>query len=1325
MGNRTVVVDLIVNTAKWTAGFQKASHDMASATTNAETKTRALQTQVGLLGVGMTTFAALGVRAWARFDQAMSRVEATGGSAAERINDLTEAAKSDQVTQLGYSATEAAESIYELTKAGVDANDVIGGALSGSLALAAAETMDAAESASIMASVLTQFNKEGTDAAHVSDLLVAAAGKAQGSAHDLGFAFKQSGLVAHQFGLSLEETTGTLALFANAGLIGSDAGTSLRTMLLHLVGPSGKSAELMKELGFSAYDASGQFKSMEELTNSLVASLKGKTEEERNSALATIFGADAVRAASLLYEQGGDAVVEWTNKVNDAGYAQEVARKRMDNLNGDIKILNSTWEKFLIGMGESADAPLRGLVQAATAVVDAFADMPPAVQGLTMALAGGGGLGILGVLAIGQVLSALSTLQTGLVTTGVVGEAAAAKIVRGMRIATIATGALGVAATVGFALWATEAAKAAAAVDGYVATLDEAGAATESTVGHIREVLTEGQDLGWNDFFGNYDLISNAEKMGIAVDDLAGYILNEKDAVDRVNAAWKEYQGSTWDFGATGRHVDIQQMTTALDNQKGSLEEARKEKEIQSKVNDRLAGTEGGVAEATGETGDAMAGATDSIEEQTKAIQSNIDAWHELAGVHMDAAEAQANYEQALDDTDEAIKAAQTDTDKYSKLLQENRSSLDLSTQAGRDAQDALQGLAKASLENMQASYDNGASTEELTEQMRRARNQFIGAAMDAGLTREAARQLARDWGLIPENVETTVKANDKATGTIRSIKSELAMLRDQTIYVTTVRREAFERARINDNRSRPGFAGGGALYGGTPGHDSIPIMGMPGEHMLTVKDVKAMGGQEAVYAFRQALHAGNTGFMAMAKGGAVPNKRSLRGQPLSYWQGALRTNLEQLQLIKRISDLKKDLSLSGKERLSSIDRRIATEELKSARRELDHSRIAERMGSAADFRRWMAASERAAQARGARADAREQRAEARTDTTRSIRRGEIMDSLTGGLDGVYSITDQARGLIDSGTVSGKSKTQLWDAIGKAEKAAKGLYGELDKIELKMEQAVEKADELRQIKEAVAGSIAGGFGLADVQGPVNPWSGVQGAASGSQMLAAAQSYATKAKTLGEKLVALQKKGFTGAILQEIAMMGVDAGVAAADSLLALDTSSVTAFNTAYSDIEKWSNYAGEAVTGGFYKGGLAAADGIVKGLEAEQDKIEAAIEKMAKGMQDALKRALGIKSPSRVFAGLMTYVGDGTVLGLKRQEPRVSAAAADLLNVASGNFVNASDFASNTAGKYGNMATGQGNVTNIKVEVTSNNAVAEKDSVIVNKALQVAASIGS
>src|SRR5699024_4803767 len=103
--------------------------------------------------------------------------------------------------------------------------------------------------------------------------------------------------------------------------------------------PTGKSAKLMDELGISVYNAQGEFIGMEGLAGQLQDRLGGLSQEQRNAALATIFGQDAIRTSAILYEQGAEGVAQWTSAVDDQGYAAEVAAARLDNLKGDLEQL--------------------------------------------------------------------------------------------------------------------------------------------------------------------------------------------------------------------------------------------------------------------------------------------------------------------------------------------------------------------------------------------------------------------------------------------------------------------------------------------------------------------------------------------------------------------------------------------------------------------------------------------------------------------------------------------------------------------------------------------------------------------------------------------------------------------------------------------------------------------------------------------------------------------------------------------------------------------------------------------------------------------------
>jgi TP901 family phage tail tape measure protein len=396
---RTVSIKLLADVAGYMSGLQRAAvatkefgGELDKAAKGGKVDKIAKATAV--LGLGLVGVAAGAVKMSMDFDRSMSAVSAaTHGSVSEMTALRQAAIQAGKDTQ--YSATEAADGITELAKAGVSTADILGGGLKGALALAAAGQLSVADAAQVSASAMTQFRLSGDQVPHVADLLAAAAGKAQGSVHDVGMALNQSGLVAAKFGMSIEDTTGVLAEFAHAGLLGSDAGTSLKTMFLAMANPVGQTADMMKQLGISFYDANGQFIGLSGVANVLQLRLRSLTQEQRNQALSQIFGNDAIRAASILYEDGAQGVDKWKSAVNDSGYASATAAKMTDNLSGDLERLRGSLETVAIESGTGANAGLRKLAQGAEAAVNAFGSLPGWIQQSITVLSGVGGISLL------------------------------------------------------------------------------------------------------------------------------------------------------------------------------------------------------------------------------------------------------------------------------------------------------------------------------------------------------------------------------------------------------------------------------------------------------------------------------------------------------------------------------------------------------------------------------------------------------------------------------------------------------------------------------------------------------------------------------------------------------------------------------------------------------------------------------------------------------------------------------------------------------------------------------------------------------------------
>lgn len=323
------------------------------------------------IGIGAIGIAAVGTAA--HFNKAMSGVGAVAGATASQLDGLREAAlKAGADTS--FSASQAADAEAELARAGVSVADITGGALIGSLGLAAAGQLDLADAATISAQAMNTFGLGGKDVGHIADVFAAGANKSAADVHQLGDALRQSGLVAAQYGLSLETTVGALSAFHDKALIGSDAGTSFKAMLQRLTPQGAPAAAAMKEIGFSAFDANGKFVGLADVAQQLQDGLKNLNDEQRASALTTIFGSDAVRAATVLYGLGAKGVNDYTAAVDDQGAAAEVAAKQLDNLSGDIEVIKGSVETALIRLGDLGDDAFRGTVQGANDVVNAFND---------------------------------------------------------------------------------------------------------------------------------------------------------------------------------------------------------------------------------------------------------------------------------------------------------------------------------------------------------------------------------------------------------------------------------------------------------------------------------------------------------------------------------------------------------------------------------------------------------------------------------------------------------------------------------------------------------------------------------------------------------------------------------------------------------------------------------------------------------------------------------------------------------------------------------------------------------------------------------------
>jgi TP901 family phage tail tape measure protein len=829
-------------------------------------------------------------KSYMEFEASMSKVAAVADATARQQEALSKAAiKAGQDTV--FSATEAAAAEAELAKAGVSVDNILGGALTGSLNLAAAGQIDLADSAEIAAQAMNIFKLEGSDVGHIADVLTAGANKSAAGVDDLGMALKQGGLVAAQTGLSLEDTVGALSAFADNALKGSDAGTSLKTMLQRLNPQSTEAAALMDELGLRAYDSQGNFVGLAEYAGQLQQALGGMSAEQRNAALSTIFGSDAIRAASILMEQGEAGVRKYVAAVDDQGAAARMAARQTDNLKGDIERLKGTLESAFINAGSGGNAGLRSLVQGITGAVDAFNKLSPEAQSAAVQVAAVSAAALLvggaGIKATTSILAMKAAME---------GAGAA-----GARLATVLK-------TVGAGVVVAAVAGVANELVSMQAKAEIADVSVKDLAASLGQLGKSGNlSGGIADLFRrDGGLFSSQEKIVTTADAVSRFASVANDALgDSLyskfvrlqdmgeGAAQLEKYVSSLD-GALADMVragNADQAKAALDRMLSGIKDQGVVDEVRGKFEQYQAALdETAVAGASATDGAKdVASATDGAASSAKAAADATKAWaDELAGIAnplLDARSAARDFEQAIDDASAALK--------------DNGKTLDITSEKGRNNQAALDGVAKAAVAQITAMQANGASQGELQAKLSSSRASLQATAEKFRMSKATAEAFADQVLKVPTQHTTNLTANTggavqsvsvltrtvngvptyktitigastaQAMSAIGTLQYRINGLNGKTVTITT--RYVTEGRRAGSMAMTGGLtrAEGGPVYGpGSGTSDSVPALLSNGEHVWTADEVARVGGHGAMYRARAAAKAGALKF---AEGGAVP----------------------------------------------------------------------------------------------------------------------------------------------------------------------------------------------------------------------------------------------------------------------------------------------------------------------------------------------------------------------------------------------------------------------------------------------------------------------
>lgn len=782
--NKNIVIRLMADTASYEAAMTRAgstAKTVASGMENTGRKSALIASGMTAAGLAVAAFGVAAVKMAADFDQQMSTVQANTGATSAQMDQLRAAAIEAGASTV-YSASDSADAINDLGKAGMSVTDILTGGLSGALNLAASDGMAVGDAAEYMANALSMFHLKGSQASQVADTLAAGAGKAVGNVSDFGEALNNCGAQANSFGMNIQETTGVLALFAQNGTIGAEAGTQLNSMLMKLAAPSTEASNTMKELGISAYDAQHHFVGMANFAGQLQKAEKGLTDEQRNQANATIFGSYAIKAANYLYEAGESGVNKWTKAVSESGYAAEQAAAKNNNLKGDLENLGGSMESLMISVGEGAQGPLRKMVQGLDTLVDAFAGLPSGVQQTLVVMASLAGVfgavhkaagnlnGSTSTMAnniglaidpIQRVKTALASAQTAfemfrasgmsaqeqLETFGTSASRAELKTAGfkavGSSVMSLLGGPWGIALTV-----------AGVALSAFISRQQKAKAASEQ----LESALESGSDVA-SEIAGAYQDMSSGgvklttwlDKAGISLTDMTSAAMGNEAALKRVNKQIKEIDKPG--IGATAASA----IKKALKEESKAYDDASKKANEKSKAAKNAVDADGKSASAAKEAASANKELGSSASDASSQIDDLVQALFGLESGNLTA-------DQAVDQLNQKIGELSDTCEDNGVVFDQSGNLLDRFSEQGTKTKQALEDIASSAQNAAEKILKQGESTGFSSDEIERAngvlqdaRDAIIRQAEASGMSEQAANALADRWGLSSDSIKASI----------------------------------------------------------------------------------------------------------------------------------------------------------------------------------------------------------------------------------------------------------------------------------------------------------------------------------------------------------------------------------------------------------------------------------------------------------------------------------------------------------------------------------------------------------------------------------------
>lgn len=455
-GGRPIRIAILANGRQARAEIDRTASTLTTIGTKASKVGKLIG--LGLGGAAVARAGAAFVRSGAGYVTSLNKIQVLTSSTDAQMKRAaaTIEANSGRYAKMGQTTSDAAFGITELAKSGLSLHKSLS-AVNATMVLAKAGEMDVADASEVVANTLNTFHLRASKAADIANYLANAANISSADVSDLAESLKYVAPMAAKSGVSLAQTSALLAELANNGIKGSQAGTSLRQMLIRLQAPSKQAQGTLDDIGVSIFDADGKMRPFGKIIDDLGRKIGKLNGADRARALKNLFGVNASTAAQVILKNGVKTLDSYTRGVKQAGAAQRLANTQSKGLMGTLAKIRanatSAGQSFYRKYSPAVDQALQKTMKFAGSAADAIRSTPTDVKRLAVEVG-------IAALAFPRLAAGLATAKAAIVdqitylrvlkleyqTTGIQTRTTAAAMARLGAIAKTAAGVGGMAA---------------------------------------------------------------------------------------------------------------------------------------------------------------------------------------------------------------------------------------------------------------------------------------------------------------------------------------------------------------------------------------------------------------------------------------------------------------------------------------------------------------------------------------------------------------------------------------------------------------------------------------------------------------------------------------------------------------------------------------------------------------------------------------------------------------------------------------------------------------------------------------------------------------